>query len=404
MDLYPTRLRRTALLQQWGNVPIMAGTSAVNVGSIMLWMPILALTLRDLGATDLQVSIGVAAWTAGGAVGQYVGGIWTDRFGRFPIAVYPLYAAALALAFAARMTSWMPFLAAYVIYSTVSGLQHPVFPAVIGESVSSKLRGRAFGTVHLCIATATIIGPLVGGQLVPRFGGQNVMLVTAAIWLITGAARHRFLKETRPGGTVLAPFAFVSILKSRLLKVTLISGAFQIVLNLTMWGPFLALHASDYLHLSRYQINTYYAIGACATAAVSPLAGRTVERFGAYRTLAVSCLLLGLSAIMWSLQSSVTGIIAGYILMGVSFQFAIISMDTFRVVALDEGIRARALGAAGTISMIASALMMPVAGYLKEVAGTLSPFIMALAFSCVLYVAIMGLHRSGDEIAVRHPH
>ncbi|MFO8060721.1 MAG: MFS transporter [Bacillota bacterium] len=162
-----------------------------------------------------------------------------------------------------------------------------------------------------------------------------------------------------------------------------------------MWGPFLALHASDYLQLSRYQINTYYAVGACATAAVSPLAGRAVERFGTHRTLGASCLALGASAIMWALQAGAAGIIAGYILVGISFQFAIISMDTFRVVALDEGIRARALGAAGTISMIASSLVIPLAGYLRETVGALAPFVMALACSCVILVSVAQLH--GDD-------
>ncbi|MFO8060722.1 MAG: MFS transporter [Bacillota bacterium] len=195
LDVYPTRLHRSALLQQWGNVPIMAATSAVNVGSLMLWSPILPLILRDLGASDLQVSAGVAAWTAAGALGQYAGGLWTDRFGRFPIAVYPLYVASAALAMAARVSSWMSFVAAYVMYSAVAGLQHPVFPAVIGESVSDRLRGRAFGTVHLFIAAATVIGPLIGAQLVPRFGGQNLMLITACVWIVSGGARHRFLSE-----------------------------------------------------------------------------------------------------------------------------------------------------------------------------------------------------------------
>ncbi|MEW5934910.1 MAG: MFS transporter, partial [Bacillota bacterium] len=75
----------------------MAVTCALNVGAMTMWSPVLPLILRDLGASDFQVSLSVATWTAVAALFQYRGGIWSDRFGRRPTLLYPTYLAGAAI-------------------------------------------------------------------------------------------------------------------------------------------------------------------------------------------------------------------------------------------------------------------------------------------------------------------
>ena len=91
------------------NVPTMAVTAGVIVGATMLWVPIFSLILRDLGASDLQISIAISIWAAVGAVAQYGAGRLADKVGRFPIIVYSMHVGGLALIVAAFMPTWRPF-------------------------------------------------------------------------------------------------------------------------------------------------------------------------------------------------------------------------------------------------------------------------------------------------------
>ncbi len=384
-------------LKQWGNVPGMAITTSMCVGSRMLFLPILALIFRDLGASDLNISISAAAWTTAAALSQYLGGEWSDRFGRVPVMVYACFIGAFALVAASFTTWWIPFLLLYMIFHASHGSQMPVFSSIIGESVDARRRGRAFGFVELSITLAAAVAPLVGARIIEATGTQQLLLLAAGLWFGAGIIRRRMLRETRPDSAGTVGFAFSEVIRGRLLSVTLVAVGCQVALMLTKWGPFMALHANDIMGLTRVQINTYYAIGAACGVIISPLAGSVVERFGSYRTLAASITAFGVAFLLWSVQTSTPLIIASYMLIGVSFQFSLISLGAFRVVAIDDEVRGRALGALGTLSMLTAAVSVPLAGYLVGLFGAYVPFVMTVIIGAAVCSRLLAMYGKGDE-------
>ena len=374
------------------NVPTMAVTAGVIVGATMLWSPIFALILRDLGASDLQISIAISIWAAVGAVTQYGAGRLADRVGRFPLMVYSMHVGGLALIAAAFMPTWQPFAVIYTLWALANAVTGPVFSLIVGESVPPRRRGRAFGLIEFAIGVSLILGPLAGAQLLPRVGARGLFIISGICVVAAATGRLLWLRETRPESTGSKPFAFRQVFEGRMGLVLLAVALWNVVLAMTMWGPFLPLHASDAMGLSKTTINVFFAVASAVSALMALVAGRLVSRFGANRMFAIGGLGLAAAVMLWSAQRSMVGVVAGFVIMSGFMMVAMVSSDTFRVSAVEESVRGSALGAIGMVTGFATALATPVAGYLKQF-SPLAPFWIGLAAAAGLVLSVVALTR-----------
>lgn len=391
----PARYARTAR-----NVPAMAATAGVIVGATMLWSPIFSLIQRDLGATDVQISLAASVWAALGALAQYWAGRLADRVGRFPVIVYAMHLCGLALVVAAFMPAWLPFAAVYTFYAFGNSLTGPVFSLIVGESIPPEKRGRAFGLVESVISASLVLGPLAGAQLLPFVGAKGLLIISGVVVFGAATARLFWLRETRPESTGSKPFALGHVFQGRLGLVLLAILLLYVTVNLTMWGPFLSLHASDAMGLSKATINTFFAAGSAVSALTGLVAGRLVGRFGANRMLSLGGLGLAVTVLLWAVQRSAAGIFLGFALMSGFMVLAMVAIDTFRVSVIEESVRGRALGSIGMVTGFASALSITLAGYLNELSPML-PFWLALAAAVGLVLSVTALTRHDDRTGFR---
>jgi MFS family permease len=393
------------------NVPVMAVTTGLNVGSMLLWSPVLSLILRDLGANDLQVSLAAAFWAAMSALVQYGGGRIADRVGRVPVIVLPTYLSGVALIGAAAMPTWLPFALVYAFYAVGNALQSPVFSAFIGESVPAHRRGTAFGVVEFAISVGLILGPLAGSRLLPVTGAKPLLIITGLTLLGTGLARHILCRETNPASSGKRAFAFGQVFSGRLRLVLVTWMAFAVVQSLTLWGPFVALHASDAQGLSRAQISLFFALASIVSAGVSLVAGHAVNRFGTYAVFGCGAASVAAAFVFWAAQRSLWAVLLGYVLGGAAFQLAMVASDAFRVTAVPDEMRGSAWGAIGTMAGLLSAAVIPVAGWLRSVVGwSAAPFYLAIVAAAVACWGSWKLARhredevgAGPESAVTRP-
>lgn len=383
----PTTYARTAR-----NVPTMAITTAVVVGATQMWQAIFSLILRDLGASDLNISFTISIWASVGAVAQYFAGRLADRIGRVPLISVSMQVGGLALIGAAFMPSWVPFAFIYTFWQVANGVTGPVFSLITGESVPPRERGRAFGLIESCIGLSLIIGPLTGAKLLPSVGSKGLLIISGVLVVAAATGRLLLLRETRPASTGSKPFAFRHIFEGRMGLVMTVVMLWNVVLAMTWWGPFISLHANDAMGLSKAAINTLFAVSALASALMGLVAGRLVGRFGANRVFSTGALGVGLVVLVWSFQHSLVWITASFLLMSGFFMTAMVASDTFRVTAIDESVRGSALGSIGMVTGFATAAATPVAGFLKQV-SPLAPFVMALAAAIGMVVAIAALTR-----------
>jgi len=375
------------------NVGVMALSTGLNLAATMLWYPSLPLILRDLGANDLEVSLCTTVWTGGVALLQYWGGRWADRYGRHPIIVYPTYLAAVVAAAVSLTDHWFWFALVFTGWHAANAIQTPVFSAVVGESVAPERRGWAFGVVEFSLCIGIIAGPLIGAAFWPSIGSKGLFRLTAGIFLASAAIRHRFLNETRPESSGQGGFSLGQVLGGRLRLVLAVAVAFKLVASLTFWGPFLALHAGDAMGLSKQQVNLFFAAGSVASAVMSLLAGGAVKRWGTRRVLPLGAGLLAVSTLAWSVQRQPWAILAGYLAISGGCQLGMVALETFRVEALPDSIRGRALGAVGTIGNLMVAAAVPLAGLLRMRVNPAAPFALAAVAAVVLMLSQAALQR-----------
>ena len=374
------------------NVPTMAVTAGVIVGATMLWSPIFSLIFRDLGASDLQISVAISVWAAVGAVAQYGAGRLADKIGRFPIIVYSMHVGGLALIVAAFMPSWRPFAVIYAVWTLANAVTGPVFSLIVGESVPPRRRGRAFGLTASSVGVSLILGPLAGAWLLPHVGAKGLLIISGILVFAAATGRLLWLRETRPESTGSKPFALRHVFEGRMGLVLLAVTLWNVLLAMTMWGPFLSLHASDAMGLSKATINVFFAMASVVSALMGLVAGRLVSRFGANKMLPIGAIGLAAAVMLWSVQRSMVGVVAGFVIMSGFMMLAMVSSDTFRVSAVEESVRGSALGSIGMVTGFATALATPVAGYLKQF-SPLAPFWIGLAAAAGLVLSVVTLTR-----------
>ena len=374
------------------NVPTMAVTAGVIVGATMLWSPIFSLIFRDLGASDLQISVAISIWAAVGAVAQYGAGRLADKIGRFPIIVYSMHVGGLALIVAAFMPSWRPFAVIYAVWTLANAVTGPVFSLIVGESVPPARRGRAFGLTASSVGVSLILGPLAGAWLLPHVGAKGLLIISGILVFAAATGRLLWLRETRPESTGSKPFALRHVFEGRMGLVLLAVTLWNVLLAMTMWGPFLSLHASDAMGLSKATINVFFAMASVVSALMGLVAGRLVSRFGANKMLPIGAIGLAAAVMLWSVQRSMVGVVAGFVVMSGFMMLAMVSSDTFRVSAVEESVRGSALGAIGMVTGFATALATPVAGYLKQF-SPLAPFWIGLVAAAGLVLSVVALTR-----------
>ncbi len=382
------------------NVPAMAATAGLIVGATMFWSPIFSLILRDLGATDFQISMAVSVWATIGAVAQYQAGRIADKVGRFPVITYSMHVGGLALIAAAFMPTWLPFAVVYTFYALANAMTGPVFSLIVGESVPPARRGRAFGLIESCIGASLIVGPLAGAKLLPYIGAKGLLIASGILVFAAATGRLLLLRETRPESTGSKPFALRHVFEGRTGLVLLAVVLYYVVLAMTMWGPFLSLHASDAMGLSKATINLFFALASVVSAVMGLLAGRLVGRFGASRIFSIGGLGLATSVVLWAVQRSLFGIMVGFVLMSGFMMLAMVAVDTFRVTMIEESVRGSALGAIGMVTGFAAALSTPIAGYLKQL-WPMAPFWMALAAAAGLVLSVVALTRHDARTGFR---
>jgi len=360
------------------NVLVMAITAGLNVGAMMMWAPILSLILRDLGAGDVVIGAANAVWLVLSASCQYFGGILADRLGRVPVIAWPGVLSGVSIAACALAPSWPLFVVLYAFYHAGGAIQGPVFSSIIGESVPQAERGRAFSRVEVAIGVGVITGPLTGSVLLPILGTQAVLALSGVLFLVAAVGRLIWLRETKPESTASVSFRATDVLRPPLLRVLGVSVGVNSLLSLTLWGPFLSLHASDVMGLSKSAINQLAAVGSGVGILVALIAGHFVSRRGPAPVLRLAMPALSLAAMLWSMQRAPVAIVLAYILMYAAFEFAMISSDTYRVQHVPDEVRGRALGTIGMTNGIVTAPVVPLASMLRVAVGSAAPFFMSV--------------------------
>lgn len=185
----------------WGLVILLGSLTAFAPMSIDMYLPAFPAMGAELGADAGQQQATLAVFLFGMAIGQFLYGPASDRFGRrIPILVgITVYVAASIAGALARSPEWM--IAARFVQALGGCAGAVVARAVVRDRFDHTETARMLSLLTLIMGLAPILAPVSGAVVLQLVGWRAIFWVLAAFGLACGVAVFLRLKETRSEAT-----------------------------------------------------------------------------------------------------------------------------------------------------------------------------------------------------------
>jgi DHA1 family multidrug resistance protein-like MFS transporter len=382
MDVFAGPERRFVLVLAGAGFVEWLGASAI--------LPLLPAYLRHHGTSPALVGLVMASYFLAALIVQYPLGHLGDQIGHRPVLVGGL----LVYAVGSLGFLFNPGAGGYIGLRAAQGVgagavQVASF-ALVGAAVSAERRGRAFSLLFAGQLGGAAIGPLAGS--IAGVSGMGILFViTAATSTVAGI----WVLRSLPAVTAVPDAIKTPLVVSRLLIGVIITGVVGGLIQgayETCWTLLLDLRGAH-----AWQVGLSWTLFAAPFAAVSPIAGRLVDRFNR-RTLAFWALVssLGFAATYPFLHSLALLLGLGAI-ESVGVAIAYPAAQSLLSQSVPPAALGRAQGLNNGLQTGAIAMSAAVSGALFDVAPWV-PFVGAAALSAVLTGMLPFIWRtSGSE-------
>jgi DHA1 family bicyclomycin/chloramphenicol resistance-like MFS transporter len=169
---------------------ILGALTAMGPLAIDMYLPALPGIAHELGVPIAAVQVSLASYFVGISFGQALYGPLSDRLGRKPalhLGLGIFVGASLACAFTTSVTQ----LVVFRFLQALGGCAPLVVPrAVVRDYFDGRESVRMLSMLILVMTLGPILAPLIGGQLLIRFGWRSVFFVLAGYgltWLVLAA-------------------------------------------------------------------------------------------------------------------------------------------------------------------------------------------------------------------------
>ena len=264
--------------------------TAIGPLAIDMYLPALPTIAREFAAAASVVQSSLASYFIGISVGQAFYGPLSDRLGRKPILYVGLALFMVSSIGCARAES-VTVLIAFRFLQALGGCAPIVVPrAVVRDYFDQAGSVRMLSVLMLVMGLAPILAPLIGGQLLVRFGWRAVFWLHAAYaatWLtVVAISLPESLPPARrlrqPIGDVMA--VYWRLARDRRFMGHALAGAFIFagLLAYISGSPFVFI---ELFHIPPEQYGIFFGINACGIIAASQINRWLVGRVDTLRIL-----------------------------------------------------------------------------------------------------------------------
>lgn len=215
----------------WGLVILLGALTAFAPMSIDMYLPALPEIGRSLAATPEATQLTLATFLFGMAIGQFLYGPASDRFGRRTPILVGIAVYVAASVWCALSTSIEGLQAARFVQALGGCAGAVVARAVVRDQFSHTETARMLSLLTLVMGVAPIVAPVLGGWVLTVAGWRTIFWVLALFGLACGAAVALRLRESRSEETAAqaraeSPLrAFAALARERRLLGYALGGA-----------------------------------------------------------------------------------------------------------------------------------------------------------------------------------
>jgi MFS family permease len=247
------------------------------------WMRFIPKYLETLGAAALIIGLYDGLKTLLGAIYAYPGGVVVDRWGNRAalVAFTALSIAGYALVF--LIPRWPAVIGATFLFLAWNTLSLPATFSLVAKNLSSDKHTMGIGIQSLIKRVPIVIGPLVGGLLIDRFGVRGGVRAGLAISIATGLVGLLAQRKIREESLRFEPAdaSFLSVLQGfdPLLRRLLFS---DILVRFCERIPYawVVIYAMDHAGLSATRVGALIAIETIVAAGCYIPVAYLAERHG----------------------------------------------------------------------------------------------------------------------------
>jgi DHA1 family bicyclomycin/chloramphenicol resistance-like MFS transporter len=177
---------------------ILGALTAMGPLAIDMYLPALPSIARDLQTTAAAVQVSLAVYFAGIAIGQAFYGPMSDRVGRKP-ALYLGLTVFIAASIGCAGADGVRELIVFRFLQALGGCAPLVVPrAVVRDYFDERGSVRMLSMLVLIMGLAPILAPLIGGQLLLRFGWRSIFVLLAGYGVVWLAVAVFLMPESLP--------------------------------------------------------------------------------------------------------------------------------------------------------------------------------------------------------------
>jgi predicted MFS family arabinose efflux permease len=305
----------------------------INVVDFVMVLPLGPDFARALGIPAHLLGLVAGSYTAAAAIVGLCAASFLDRFDRRAALLVSMLGLVSGTATGGLATGLYGMLFARVLAGVFGGPATSVAMSILTDAVPPERRGRAMGKVMGAFSIASVVGVPAGLELARIGGWQAPFFVIAALGVVVALSvaavmppMRGHLRAVGEGGTA-RPGGLLAFARDRAVLLSLTStavamvGSFSIISNLSAFVQF-------NLGYPRARLGILYMAGGCVSFFSMRLAGRSVDRWGAPRVVAVgTALVLAVIGLAFLPERSLLPVIAIF----VGFMLA----NSTRIVALN---------------------------------------------------------------------